>query len=160
MARVNNNYHQLSPIAKGAAEQLGLKTPCYNPFMNNVAQVVETAHCVEDGIQVVDELLSNGLKEEDLSFEVRSGTGVGAADVPRGTLFHEYTYDEDGVMTDANCIIPTGQNYANLELDMRALVPQIMDRPQEEIAHLLEMLVRAYDPCISCSVHLLNVKFV
>ena len=49
---------------------------------------------------------------------------------------------------------------ANIELDMRALVPLIIDRPQEEIAHLLEMLVRAYDPCISCSVHLLNVKFV
>jgi len=160
LARVNNNYHQLSPMAKSAAEKLGLKVPCYNPFMNNVAQIVEVAHCVEDGIQVVDQILSNGLKEEDLSVQVKAGTGVGAADVPRGTLYHEYTYDENGIITDANCVIPTGQNYANVELDMRALVPLIIDRPQEEIAHLLEMLVRAYDPCISCSVHLLNVKFV
>jgi sulfhydrogenase subunit alpha len=160
LARVNNNYHQLSPMAKSAAEKLGLKVPCYNPFMNNIAQIVEVAHCVEDGIQVVDQILSNGLKEEDLSVQIKAGTGVGAADVPRGTLYHEYTYDENGIITDANCVIPTGQNYANVELDMRALVPLIIDRPQEEIAHLLEMLVRAYDPCISCSVHLLNVKFV
>jgi coenzyme F420-reducing hydrogenase alpha subunit len=128
--------------------------------MNNVAQVVETAHCVEDAIQVIDQLLSNGLKEEDLSVQVKAGRGIGIADVPRGMLIHDYTYDENGIMMDANCSIPTNQNYENLELDMRAFVPQIMDRPQDEVSHLLEMLVRAYDPCISCSVHLLNVKFV
>jgi coenzyme F420-reducing hydrogenase alpha subunit len=160
LARVNNNYDQLSPLAKAAAEQLGLKVPCYNTFMNSVAQVVEVAHCVEDGIQVIDQLLSNGLKEEDLSVEVKAGRGIGIADVPRGMLVHDYTYDENGIMVNANCSIPTNQNYANLELDMRALVPQIIDRPEEEVSHLLEMLVRAYDPCISCSVHLLNVKFV
>ncbi len=160
LARMNNNYDQLTPMAKSVSEMLGLSVPCYNPFMNNVAQVVETVHCVEDGIQVIDQLLAKGLKEEDRSVEVKAGTGVGAADVPRGILFHEYTYDENGVITDANCIIPTGQNYANLELDMRAIVPQIIDRSKEEISHTLEMLVRAYDPCISCSVHLLNVKFV
>jgi coenzyme F420-reducing hydrogenase alpha subunit len=43
---------------------------------------------------------------------------------------------------------------------MRELVPQILDRPKEEIRLMLEMLVRAYDPCISCSTHLLEVKFV
>jgi sulfhydrogenase subunit alpha len=82
LARVNNNYAQLSPMAKSAAEKLGLEVPCYNPFMNNVAQVVEVAHCVEDGIQVVDQILSNGLKEEDLSVsEIKAGVGVGAASV-------------------------------------------------------------------------------
>lgn len=160
LARVNNNYDQLTSMAKSVAEMLGLKVPCYNPFMNNIAQVVEAVHCVEDGVQVIDQILASGLKEEDRSVQVKAGTGVGAADVPRGTLYHEYTYDENGIMMDSNCIIPTGQNYANIELDMRALVPQIIDRPKEEISHLLEMLVRAYDPCISCSVHLLNVKFV
>jgi sulfhydrogenase subunit alpha len=78
--------------------------------------------------------------------------------VPRGILFHEYAI-EDGVIVGANCIIPTGQNLANIEADMRALVPTILDKPQPEIAHALEMLVRAYDPCISCSTHLLQVKF-
>ncbi|MBE2225656.1 MAG: Ni/Fe hydrogenase subunit alpha, partial [Anaerolineae bacterium] len=53
-----------------------------------------------------------------------------------------------------------GQNLANIEADMRALVPTVLDKPQAEIAHSLEMLVRAYDPCISCSTHLLKVDFV
>jgi len=77
--------------------------------------------------------------------------------VPRGLLIHHYNIGEDGLMTDANCIIPTNQNIANLELDMKALVPQIMDQPADKMTLGLEMLVRAYDPCISCSVHVLRV---
>jgi coenzyme F420-reducing hydrogenase alpha subunit len=80
--------------------------------------------------------------------------------VPRGILFHNYVIDDDGLIQAANCIIPTNQNHANIQADMEALVPQILDRPQEEIQHTLEMLVRAYDPCISCSTHLLTVEFV
>ena len=63
-------------------------------------------------------------------------------------------------MEKANCIIPTGQNLQNIEDDMHALVPTILDKSQEEITLMLEMLVRAYDPCISCSAHLLTVEFV
>ena len=57
-------------------------------------------------------------------------------------------------------MIPTAQNLANIDLDMQALVPQILDRPKEEVQLLCEMLVRAYDPCISCSAHMLEVEFV
>jgi sulfhydrogenase subunit alpha len=74
-------------------------------------------------------------------------------------LFHNYVI-EDGKVVAANCIIPTGQNLANIEADMRELEPQILDRTQAQIELALEMLVRAYDPCISCSAHMLDVKFV
>lgn len=49
---------------------------------------------------------------------------------------------------------------AKIEADMRALAPQIWDRSRDEITLTLEMLVRAYDPCISCSTHMLEVRFV
>ena len=74
-------------------------------------------------------------------------------EAPRGLLVHDYTYDERGRLTKANCIIPTGMNYGNLDREMQALLPQVADQPKEEVQRLLEMLVRAYDPCISCSVH-------
>ncbi|MEA2008916.1 MAG: Ni/Fe hydrogenase subunit alpha, partial [Chloroflexota bacterium] len=74
-------------------------------------------------------------------------------------LFHHYKY-EDGLCKEANCIIPTNQNYGNLTADMQELAIQIIDQPQDKIRLMLEMLVRAYDPCISCSTHLLDVKFV
>jgi sulfhydrogenase subunit alpha len=160
LARFNNNHEQLSPRAKKAAAQLGLKAPCYNPFMNTVAQVVEAIHAVEESIHLIDELLDKGLQEEDRRILLKAGRGVGAVDVPRGILFHDYTYDKNGVCREANCIIPTNQNHANIQKDMEALLPQILGQPQDEVRLKLEMLVRAYDPCISCSTHLLEVKFV
>ena len=80
-------------------------------------------------------------------------------EAPRGILFHDYTYDENGVLVNANCIIPTNQNHNNIQKDFEALVPLILGRPEDELRLTLEMLVRAYDPCISCSAHLLNVSF-
>jgi sulfhydrogenase subunit alpha len=160
LARFNNNHDQLSPRAKKGAEELGLKAPCYNPFMNSVAQVVEVVHAVDESLRLIDEVLDKGLKEEDRRILLKSGKGVGAVDVPRGILFHEYAYDKNGVCVEANCVIPTNQNHGNIQKDLEALLPQILDRPQEEIRLSLEMLVRAYDPCISCSTHLLKVEFV
>jgi sulfhydrogenase subunit alpha len=161
LARLNNNFDQLHPRAKETASKLGLKPIVTNTFLNSAAQVVEMVHCVEDSIRIMDELLTRGIQpEEPPVVDVKAGEGVGSCDVPRGILFHNYVYDENGICTDANCIIPTNQNYANLNADMKALVPQILDKPQEEIRLMLEMLVRAYDPCISCSTHFLNVEFV
>jgi len=153
LARFNNNYAQLSPLAQQVAAALGLKAVCCNPFMNNVAQVVECAHAVEDSIRLIDELLAKGIKEEDRHVEVQAGSGVGGVEVPRGTLYHEYTLDEQGTIVGCNLIIPTAQNHQNIEDDIGTYLPQLLDRPDEEIALKLQMLVRSYDPCISCSTH-------
>ncbi len=159
LARFNVNHDLLHPVAKEVANALGLKPKSTNPYLITVAQVVEITHCVEEAIQLIDELLKREIAWEEPAAPSRlSGEGVGACEVPRGTLFHHYTI-EDGIIVGSNCIIPTGQNLANIELDMKALVPSILDRTQEQITHSLEMLVRAYDPCISCSTHMLNVKF-
>ena len=164
LARLNLNYDLLSPLAKKVAEMFGLKPVCHNPFMNNVTQLVETVHSVEDSIKLINELEAAGLQSQSIynnpEIKVKAGRGVGAVEVPRGILFHDYTYDEKGVCTKANCIIPTNQNHANIELDMKALLPTILDKTPKEIELSLEMLVRAYDPCISCSTHYVKVHFV
>ncbi|MFO7985012.1 MAG: nickel-dependent hydrogenase large subunit, partial [Desulfatiglandaceae bacterium] len=79
-----------------------------------------------------------------------------AVEAPRGILFHEYAYDANGTCTSANLVIPTAQNLGNLEADMRAFTPDIVHQEEAGIAHALEMLVRAYDPCISCSTHVIK----
>jgi coenzyme F420-reducing hydrogenase alpha subunit len=159
LARLNNNHDQLHPRAKDAAARLGLEPIVTNPFLNTAAQVVELAHCVEEGIRLMDDLLSRGIKsEEPPTVEVTEGEGVGACDVPRGTLFHNYVYDKDGFCVRANCVIPTNQNLANLNADLEALVPRVLGRSRGEVRLLVEMLVRAYDPCISCSTHSLRVR--
>jgi sulfhydrogenase subunit alpha len=161
LARFNNNYDQLHPRAKTAAEELGMKPIVTNSFLNSAAQAIEMVHCVEDCIRIIDDLVDRGIEEElPYEFQGKGGEGVGSCDVPRGILFHNYVIDNKGLIQGANCVIPTNQNHANIEADMRALVPKILDLPQDKIQHTLEMLVRAYDPCISCSAHLLNVEFV
>jgi sulfhydrogenase subunit alpha len=159
LARFNNNYDQLHPKAKAAAAKLGIKPKVTNPFLNSAAQVVEIVHCTEDAIQVIDQLIDRGIKPEaPTPVTLKDCAGVGAVEVPRGMLIHNYEIGPDGNMTGANCIIPTNQNIANIQADMEALVPQIADKSADEIRLSLEMLVRAYDPCISCSVHVLKVE--
>jgi coenzyme F420-reducing hydrogenase alpha subunit len=161
LARFNNNYKRLRPLAQSFAEKFGLAAPNYNPYMNTVAQLIEVAHCIENTIDLIDQLLTKGLVDEKPNQNpTRFGRGFGSSEVPRGILFHDYTYDRNGNIEAANCIIPTGQNLANIDDDMKKLVPEIIDESKEQITHKLEMLVRAYDPCISCSVHMLDVKFI
>jgi sulfhydrogenase subunit alpha len=160
LARFNLNHEQLHPLARAAATTLGLTAKCANPYFNTVAQLAEIVHAVHESIRLIDLLLSRGIvHEQPVQPSRTSGDGVGACEVPRGILFHQYVIDE-GRITSANCVIPTGQNLANIEADMRALVPEILDMPREDIVLRLEMLVRAYDPCISCSTHMVDVKFL
>jgi sulfhydrogenase subunit alpha len=129
-----------------------------NVLLNTRAQLVELVHSVERGVEVCDELLAMPEVERELvEYEVRAGRGVGAIEVPRGTLFHEYELDDDGRVLSANVITPTAQNLANVERDLRAAVENLLAKgePMDD-ARLklnLEMVARAYDPCISCSVH-------
>jgi len=163
LARLNINYKRLSPMALETAEAFNLLPICYNPFMNNIAQLVEVVQSVEDSIRLINELEAAGLQSQPEynkpEIKVKAGQGVGAVEVPRGILFHDYTYNARGVCTKANCIIPTNQNHANIELDMKALLPQILEKSEKEIELTLEMLVRAYDPCISCSTHAVKINF-
>jgi coenzyme F420-reducing hydrogenase alpha subunit len=163
LARFNNNADKLNEKGKAAAEALGLTAPCHNPFANNFAQTVEIVHCYHEALKWLDKLISMELSEEVLAPNVvpKAGRGIGVTEVPRGMLVHDYTYDDSGVCTKANCIIPTGMNLGNIDRDMQKYVPEVIEaRSQDEIAHDLEMMVRAYDPCISCSVHLLKVEWV
>ncbi len=100
----------------------------------------------------------NLVKKIELSLE--KGRGVGATEAPRGPLYHEHKMDDYGKITYANYVIQTAQNLANVENDLKSLIPQILSKKKEEIILDVEMLVRAYGPCISCSSHLMRVKFV
>ncbi len=159
LARYNNNYKQLPALSASVAGMLGLDGINYNPFMNNIAQVVECVFAVERSIEIIDNLLDTELKTEKKETNIKAGRGVGAVEVPRGILFHEYEYDENGICTSANCVIPTNLNHNNIQLDFEKYVKENLAIGEKEMGFNLEMMVRAYDPCISCSTHFLNIKF-
>jgi sulfhydrogenase subunit alpha len=156
LARFNNNHSFLVPEALALAKEVGLEPGCHNPFMNNAAQLTECVHVTIESLRLIDELLTlpDGVPTM-APVEAHAGGGVGAVEVPRGILYHHYEYDGEGRVARANCIIPTTQNNLNIHLDMGALVNKFAGEAadDERIELLCSMLVRAYDPCISCSVH-------
>lgn len=160
LARFNNNAELLTSMAKDAAKTFGLQKGCCNPYMNTVAQLVECFHVVETSIEIIDQLLTKGLKTEKVTSSPKAGKGAGCVEAPRGILFHEYEFDKNGKCVAADICIPTNQNHANIQKDFEKLLPEILDQSEKDIRLKLEMLVRAYDPCISCSTHFLNVQFV
>ena len=159
LARFNNNAEMLSPTAKAIAKMFGLKKGCCNPYMNTIAQLAEAVHVAETAIRLIDDLLSKGLKQETVRVNPRAGKASGAVEAPRGILFHEYEFDRKGNCVGADVCIPTNQNHANIQKDFEKLVPEILDESEDSIRLKLEMLVRAYDPCVSCSTHMLDVTF-
>ena len=159
LARFNTQADKLGDLAKVVADACGLKQGCKNPYMNTIAQLVEVAQVVEKGIEIIDELLTAGVKNEDVKVTPRAGKASGCVEAPRGILFHEYEFDKDGKCLSADICIPTGQNHKSIQDDFEKLVPEILDEGEDAVRQKLEMLVRAYDPCISCSTHMLDVKF-
>jgi sulfhydrogenase subunit alpha len=153
-ARLNINGDHLNPRAREKLAALPVRFPSYNAFHNNYAQAVETLHFGEEIVTLLQRLLESDLENaRSFKYEVRAGYGVGACEAPRGTLYHAYGVDAKGIINDCNIITPTAQNLSNIEDDACQLLTDTEDRPQEERQHLIEMLIRAYDPCITCSVH-------
>jgi coenzyme F420-reducing hydrogenase alpha subunit len=83
----------------------------------------------------------------------REGQGTAALEAPRGLLIHSYRYDADGCLQHADVITPTAINAASVEYRLRKAVEQSPERDEASLTRRIEMVVRAYDPCLSCSVH-------
>ncbi len=157
LARLILNEKKLRGKAVEAKGKLGLSLPTDNIFANNLAQAVELVFSIERSREIIGELAREGMREEKLpEVKVKAGKGTGAVEVPRGTLYHSYSYDDMGRILEADIITPTAQNLANIEKDFRAAVEHLPNEPQDQMAFKLEMVARAYDPCISCSVHLIE----
>lgn len=157
LARVNNNSQKLSQNAKKAMEALGISIPNNNAFNNNAAQIVELVHLIDDTIELIDKVLTKGITDERPGFKVKEGHGVGVVEAPRGTLYHEYWFDKKGRVRKGNVITPTAQNALRIEKDVEAFVPTVLKQPKDKVKLQIEELVRAYDPCISCSAHLIGL---
>jgi len=157
LARLTVNPKRLTERSATAPERLKLSIPSDNPMDNNKAQAVELVNDLGLALDMVERLIHDGVKDEGcVPVTPRAGTGVGVTEAPRGLLVHSYTYDEQGCVVSADVITPTAMNAASLEQHLRKTVEQSPDRDQAALKKKLQMIARAYDPCISCSVHLIR----
>ena len=153
LARVNINFGSLSDGAKKIAGEIGFAPPRHNPFDSLVARALEVAHSIDESIELLDGL---PLKEEATTrpLEPREASeGFALTEAPRGMLYHSFRFDRAGLVTFADIVPPTAHNVRNIEKDLRELIGRYRDLPRAKLKLMCEMLVRAYDPCISCSVH-------
>ncbi len=160
LPRINNNVHGLAPDLKARCRRAGIVFPSKNPFHNIVAQALELVHWVRRARKLLARY-TDGFQQEEIRVTPRPGTGVGVVEVPRGILFHTYTIDADGKITRANIMTPTCQNLKAMQEDCKVYLQQLLDQGagKKTIVLELEKLIRAYDPCFSCSTHFLSVDW-
>lgn len=160
LSRLNLNSKKLNPEAVSEFEKLNIPIPCHNSFFNNIAQATEIVHLMEEVKNLLDEYLTRaeGLSLDEINnqFKPKASFGVGALEAPRGTLFHAYRFNKDGIITETNIITPTVQSITNLEEDLKVWLKTQERGAQidiEEEKKAVMKLIRAYDPCITCATH-------
>lgn len=155
LARVNLNHDHLSPLAKQVLADTGLSLPLRNPFHAIVARSVEILYAIEETLRIIDSY--EPPPRPSVPVTVRAGTGMACTEAPRGILYHRYRVDGDGLIREAKIVPPTSQNQRQIEEDLRAYMPRVLDLPNKHAALGCEKVIRCYDPCISCATHFLRL---
>ncbi len=154
-ARYNNNYSQLSKLAKRTAKEAGLGKVCNNPYRSILVRMVETVYACEEALRLIE-----AYEEPDASCVAvtpKKGAGYGCTEAPRGICLHHYKLDKDGRIQLARILPPTSQNQKQIELDLRGVVAANLDMKDEDLKWRCEQTIRNYDPCISCATHFLKL---
>ncbi len=166
-----DGMYRVGPLARlNVAEQMGTpkadaefkkfkklgrgRSAVTSSFLYHYARLIELLTSIERVEAYMDdaELLSEDLRADA---GINSLRGVGVSEAPRGTLFHDYTVDRDGLLRKVNLIVATGQN----NLAMNQTVAQIArhyvrgNTIPEPMLNRVEHGIRCYDPCLSCSTH-------
>lgn len=159
LARLNVCDRFGTPAADGALEDFRAAAgrPATSSFAYHEARLVEIVACLE---RIGDLLDDPTLYEPFVRAEagINRRRGVGASEAPRGTLFHDYTVDADGVVTGVNMVIATGHNNLAMNATVLQIARAYLDGPDvpEGALNRIEAGIRAYDPCLSCSTHALG----
>jgi coenzyme F420-reducing hydrogenase alpha subunit len=150
LSRLNTKFDELMDRTKALAHEVGLREPNNNPFYNNLAQSLEIVEGLEQCIQILE---SRVFEDEEIHAHPEAGAGGAATEAPRGLLYHWYKINRRGVVEQAKIVTPTSHNFLVIERDLKELVAEHRDLERDKLRLLCEQLVRAYDPCFSCSVH-------
>lgn len=140
-----------------------------NPLLYHYARLIELMYSVEKSIELLEDDsitstdIRTGLSEPLMSTEEAKNSdkrmrGVGVIEAPRGTLFHDYETNGAGIIERANLIVATGQNNLSIDMGVRETAKAMIkgDEVSEGLKNRLEMIVRAYDPCLSCATHMIS----
>lgn len=155
LARFNLNRERLSPIALRVADEIGLTSPCRNPFKAIIARGLEVIHAYAESLEILRSY--QAYNPSRIAYDYCAGQGTAATEAPRGMIFHRYSIDANGKVTSSKIVPPTSQNQRQIEDDLRHYLPRVLSDDDRLTAMGCERLIRSYDPCISCSTHFLKI---
>jgi F420-non-reducing hydrogenase large subunit len=172
LSRCNAADRMATPVAQEAYERmyetLGGK-PVHATLATHWARIVEICYAAERMVELAtDPDITKGTSEttkgieKALAKEYRTiptetpSEGVGVVEAPRGTLYHHYKTDSDGIVTDVNLIVGTTNNNAAIAMSLKKAAQGVIKgngEITEGALNLVEMAFRAYDPCLACATH-------
>ncbi|PSJ17762.1 Ni/Fe hydrogenase subunit alpha [Nitrosomonas supralitoralis] len=160
LARINNCDSISTPLAENARQRFkafGQGGLVHDTLAYHWARMIEALHCAES----IHALLHDAdITDTELMVDKgeHQSQGIGVIEAPRGTLFHHYQVNAEGLITQANLIVSTTSNNQAMNESIRAVANQYLDGQEitEALLNHLEVAVRAYDPCLSCATHALG----
>ncbi|HPP45391.1 MAG TPA: nickel-dependent hydrogenase large subunit, partial [Methanomassiliicoccaceae archaeon] len=165
LARLNASSGFTTPLAqaeyerlKGFFKDLGVDGPIHHTLVYHWARVIELVHAAELLLECAQDpiITSKDIKNKPGI----PGEGVGVLEAPRGTLYHHYVADENGIVQDVNMIVGTTNNNGPINMSINKAAKALIKNWQISpgILNQVEMAFRAYDPCNSCATHTLPGK--
>jgi F420-non-reducing hydrogenase large subunit len=157
MARLNASDSLPTPLAQKEAEilfeTLGGK-PAHHTLANHWARLICALMAAESNVAIADNPLLTSKDIRNMNLKLKK-KGVGCVEAPRGTLFHHYETDDEGIITKVNLIVATQNNAAPICLSVKKAAQAFVHGPdvKEGFLNMAEMAFRAYDPCLSCATH-------
>ncbi|MFH1124830.1 MAG: Ni/Fe hydrogenase subunit alpha, partial [Pseudomonadota bacterium] len=135
-------------------KSLGGGKPVEGTLWYHYARLIEDLYAIERAKEILldPDVLSTDLMTD---YAALTGQGVGCLEAPRGTLFHHYKTDPNGMLTKVNLIVATGHNNWAISNSVEMVAKTYVDGKKltEGMLNRVEAAIRAYDPCLSCSTH-------
>ncbi|WP_280546202.1 Ni/Fe hydrogenase subunit alpha [Halomonas sp. 11-S5] len=155
LARLNNNLDRLPAETRQLLDDCGVAFPSRNMFHSIVARAVEIHLALAEALRLTEGY--DPVAEPRVEVPTRAGVGVGCTEAPRGILWHRYALDGEARVVEARIVPPTSQNQARMEADLAASLTRFgLERDDDALRLHGEMVIRNYDPCISCATHFLD----
>ncbi|MEQ6917077.1 Ni/Fe hydrogenase subunit alpha [Halomonas aquatica] len=155
LARLNNNLDRLPADLRRLIDDCGVAFPSRNMFHSIVARAVEIHVALAEALRLTEDY--DPTAEPHVEVPTRAGVGFGCTEAPRGILWHRYALDDEARVVEARIVPPTSQNQARMEEDLVTSLTRFgLARDDDALRLHGEMVIRNYDPCISCATHFLD----
>lgn len=158
LARLNLGKDRLHQRTTSDAADALSRFPSRNIFHNNLAQAIEILHAIDSSLDILQSV--QVAPEPLVRIVKKAGTGIGVIEAPRGTLFYRVTLDEKGIITNIQIVVPTGLNQVGIGESLYQYICAHVDLEKDVLTAGCEQIIRAFDPCMSCASHFLNIRWM